>query len=150
MKKLFRIMLALCMTTFLLVEPAFATENAIQTETDTTIIQLSDTMSLEITLETYHTRSINSTVEGRKSYNLKSGNRTIATATLKALFEYNGSTARVTDTDYTKTTASGCTYSHGGITTSGNRASMSGSFLYGGTSYPFSISLTCSGSGTVS
>ena len=59
MKKLFRIMLALCMTTFLLVEPAFATENAIQTETDTTIIQLSDTMSLEITLETYHTRSIN-------------------------------------------------------------------------------------------
>ena len=87
---------------------------------------------------------------GTKTAVAKAGGREVGSATLIASFAYNGSTAWVTDTDYTKTTVNGCTYSHGGITTSGNRASMSGTFSYGGASYPFSISLTCSSTGTVS
>lgn len=149
MKKFLQKVLAVCMIVSLFVEPICAAGVPAHAETNTITIQLSDTMTAEITLETYQIRS-SSAVQGRKTYELKRGSQTIGRATAIISFAYNGSTAWVTDTDYTYSTVNGCTYSHGGITTSGNRASMSGTFYYGGASYPFSISLTCSGSGTIS
>ncbi len=147
MKKFFYMLLVCCMLMTWMVSPVYAADT--ETKADVTIIELSDTLTVEISLETFSNYRANIT-GGRKNFVVKSGGREVGSATLYATFEYNGTTAWVTATDYTKTTASGCTYSHGGITTSGNRATMTGSFLYGGTSYPFSISLTCSGSGTVS
>ena len=147
MKKLLSKFLVCCMVLGLMVSPAYAAEaNA---DSNVTIIELSDNIIIEITTGTYYNCRANSNT-GYKTYTVKDGGREVGSATLIASFEYNGSTAWVTDTDYTKTTVNGCTYSHGGITTSGNRASMSGTFYYGGTNYPFSISLTCSGSGTIS
>lgn len=127
--------------------PVFAAE--VRPESNVTIIELSDNVTIEIRLETCSNYRANSKT-GIKTYTVRDSGREVGSATLIAYFEYNGSTAWVTDTDYTYSTVNGCTYSHGGITTSGNRASMSGTFYYGGTNYPFSISLTCSGSGTIS
>ena len=131
----------------LMASPVYAAQA--EPERDVTVIEFSDGFTIEITTGTYSTYRANS-ASGYKTATARAGGREVGSATLYATFEYTGSSARVTGTDYTKTTTSGCTYSHGGITTSGNRATMTGSFLYGGTSYPFSISLTCSGSGTVS
>ena len=147
MKKLLNMLLACCMVFGLMVSPVYAAQ--VEPESDVTVIELSGNITVEISTSTYSTYKANSKM-GTKTYTVRAGGREVGSATLIATFEYNGTTAWVTATDYTKTTTSGCTYSHGGITTSGNRATMTGSFLYGGTSYPFSISLTCSGSGTVS
>ena len=147
MKKVVQILIACCMIFSLIVVPVFAAE--VRPESNVTIIELSDNVTIEIRLETCSNYRANSKT-GIKTYTVRDSGREVGSATLIATFEYNGSTAWVTDTDYTKTTVNGCTYSHGGITTSGNRASMSGTFYSGGASYPFSISLTCSGSGTIS
>lgn len=147
MKKIVQILLACCMVFTLIVVPVSAAE--VRPESSVTIIELSDNITIEISTSTYSNSRVNSKV-GHKTYTIKDSGREIGSATLFAYFEYNGSTAWVTDTDYTYSTVNGCTYSHGGITTSGNRASMSGTFYYGGASYPFSISLTCSSTGTIS
>ena len=147
MKKLFNILVACCMAFSLMASTVYAAQA--EPESDVTVIEFSDGVTIEIKTGTYPTCKAN-TANGFKAAVAKVGGREVGSATLYATFEYNGSTAWVTDTDYTYSTVNGCTYSHGGITTSGNRASMSGTFYYGGASYPFSISLTCSGSGTIS
>lgn len=148
MKKLFYMLIVCSMLVTGIVSPAYAVGD--ECKDDVTIIQLSDTLTVEISLETYATYRTN-TIGGRKNYILRDGGREIASASLFATFEYNGTTAWVTDTDYTYTTSSGCTYSHGGITTSGNRATMTGTFYYGASgNRSFSISITCSGNGTLS
>ena len=147
MKKLLSKFLLCCMVLGLMVSPVYAAEA--KADSNVTVIEFSDGFTIEISTSTSYNFRANSTI-GYKTATAKAGGREVGSATLIASFAYNGSTAWVTDTDYTKTTVNGCTYSHGGITTSGNRASMSGTFYYGGASYPFSISLTCSGSGTIS
>lgn len=148
MKKIFNALIACCMVFSLMAVPVSAAE--VKQESDVTIIELANNITVEIRLETYAIDRANSKI-ATKTYTFRNNGREVANATLIAEFEYTGTTARVTGTDYTYTTASGYTYSHGGITTSGNQATMSGRFYYGVSgNHPFSISLTCSGSGTVS
>lgn len=147
MQRLICLFIACCMAATLMTAPVYAAE--VEPEDNVTIITLSDDVVIEIRSGTYSHYSTN-TKSAFKTATAKVGGREVGSATLYATFEYTGATARVTGTDYSYSTISGCTYSHGGITTSGNRATMTGTFYYGGSSYPFSISLTCSATGTVS
>ncbi len=74
----------------------------------------------------------------------------IGTVQLNGSFTYNGSTATATGVSASHSVASG--WSYGGESTgySGNRVYLSASFSGSGGSVPVSMSLSCSGNGTLS
>ena len=72
MKKFLQKVLAVCMIVSLFVEPICAAGVPVHAETNTITIQLSDTMTAEITLETYQIRSSSAVQGDRTSTRLNS------------------------------------------------------------------------------
>lgn len=132
---------------FAMAVPSGAAPQVVQ-ETKTTTTVYGD-FEVEETLTVYsNLRS--STKSASKSQTIKQSGIIVAEVTLDATFGYDGKTAWVVSASGSHTTYDGWSYSNERITKSGGTATLSATLSKGGVKAPFSISITCTASGSIS
>lgn len=159
MKKLFSCVLAFAMV-FSLSVSCFAQEVPAQNVQSTVVTteNLGNGITVETKITVYNTYSVlsaTSTRSASQTKTYKANGSTVATATLKASFGYNGSSAWVTSKSASHTTVSGWSYGSESLTASGDTANLSALLTQrsGNTTIgtvDVDISLTCSPSGQIS
>lgn len=114
------------------------------------VIDLGDGFYVVETITTYPSTRAGNTASGDKKATLYQGSTLIGTATLYAIFDISGSTAKVVDKEITGTGSNGWSYSRGSTRSSGNTAYGTAYFSNGSTEKRLDISLSCSPSGSLS
>ena len=113
------------------------------------IIDLGDGFYAVVTLdEGLMTRA--GTKSGSKSAKVYNGSTVIGSATLVAIFDISGSTAKATDAGISGTGQNGWSYDHGTTRLSGNKAYGTAYFKSGSTTKSLPLTLTCSPDGPLS
>lgn len=143
MKKLSSALLMLILA-FSLSAPVFAANQE--------IINLGDgyyaVVTTEVSQTAYTARA--SSVTASKSAKVYSGSTQVGTGTLTGTFSYTGSVSKAVSGSCSGSGMSGWTYKRGTATCSGK--TVTGNFVYssGSTTKTLTLTLTCSGDGTVS
>lgn len=90
------------------------------------------------------------TASGTKRGDVYSGSTKIGTASLTAIFDLSGSSAKATDASIDGTGQNGGTYLRGTTRLSGNKAYGTAYFSYNGVQKTVNLTLSCSASGVLS
>lgn len=159
MKKLFSFFLVLATVLFLSV-PCFAEEISTQSAlpSHTVTENLGNGPTVEIKTTVYNTCAalkLSSVRSATKTKTYKENGTVVATVTLNATFEYNGSSAWVTGKSAGHSTVSGWSYSDESFKTGGTTARLSATLTHWFAVIPMrkinaDVSLTCSPSGIIS
>lgn len=153
MKKVFSLALSFIFVFCILPFPSALAAN--DPETTVIVEDLGDGITVETTIQVYPNISRNSSKSAIASSRFLQGDTWIATVTLKAYFTYNGITSGVTGTEYSRSLASGWTYTNHNISTttvsssSGGTARLTATLKNFPTSVPVDIILHCAPNGTV-
>lgn len=117
---------------------------------------LGNGITVETTIEIFPGVTRNSSTSAVTTSNYKNNGVWIATVALKAYFTYNGITAGVTGTEYSKSLASGWSYTNHKITatnvssSSGGTATLTATLKDFPINVPVRLSLHCAPNGTIS
>ena len=117
---------------------------------------LGNGITVETTIEIFPGVTRNSSTSAVTTSNYKNNGVWIATVALKAYFTYNGITAGVTGTEYSKSLASGWSYTNHKITatnvssSSGCTATLTATLKDFPINVPVRLSLHCAPNGTIS
>ena len=142
--KKFSAFLCAAMMLVSLLTPAMAAENKEE------IVDLGDGFYAVVTLEEGPMTRAGGTKSGSVSATVYNGSTAIGRATLTAIFDISGSTAKATDAGISGTGQNGWTYDHGTTRLSGNKAYGTAYFKSGSTTKSLPLTLTCSPDGTIS
>ena len=126
-----------------LLTPAMAAEGKEE------VIDLGDGFYAVVTVDELPMTRADGTKNGSKSATVYNGSTPIGRATLVAIFDISGTTAKATDVAINGTGQNGWSYDHG-TSLSGNKASGTAYFKSGSTTKSLTLTLTCSPDGTIS
>ena len=135
----------------------FSQAQAVEETSEPIVIieDLGDGIVVKTTITVYPEMSRNSSKSAISSSEFTRDGAWIATVTLKAYFTYNGITAGVTGTEYTKSLASGWSYTNHKITTTNVSSSSGGTATLTATlkdfpiNVPVRLSLHCAPNGAI-
>ena len=116
-------------------------------EAEETIIDLGDGYYVVRTIETYSMTRSGNTVRGSVTDRAMYGTTQIGSATLYATFDISGSSAVATEAFLLGTGMNGWTYSDGGTSCSGNKATGTAIFESGSTKKRLPMSISCTPDG---
>lgn len=127
-----------------LLTPAMAAESKEE------VIDLGDGFYAVVTVDELPMTRAGDTKNGSKSATVYNGSTPIGRATLVAIFDISGATARATAATINGTGQNGWSYDHGTTSLSGNKAYGTAYFKSGSTTKSLPLTLTCSPDGTIS
>lgn len=117
---------------------------------DVVVEDLGNGFISETKLIVYESDTRSSTKAASTVRKITNNGSVIATITLNAQFSYDGSSAKVINTSYSKTLASGWSYTNHNISKSGNRATLNATVKKLLTSLPVYMYIQCSPIGVIS